>query len=219
MAGIRAGAPAAAAGSGLLRVTGAGKPNVGRRMPGAGADGAVPFPLGRARVLVETAPGMQLMATPAQLFREFERGRITRAQLHAAMELHARELIAEMLEARRNPLVAWLDETLARQAAARLVKRHGEPLLREVLAVLGELAHFAPARLLWNAGHPDVPLHCFLRTRREPVFRIIHFDAQPSVVQLQVEYGKAAKRAAFRESFVLRRTRAGTLVVQARRGG
>jgi hypothetical protein len=124
-----------------------------------------------------------------------------------------------MLESRRNPLVAWFDETLARQAAGRLIRRHGEAVVREALAVLGELPHFAPARLLWNAGHPEVPLHCFLRTRREPVFRILRFHAQPEVVHLQVEYGRADRRHAFRESFILRRSSAGTLVVQARRGG
>jgi hypothetical protein len=160
-----------------------------------------------------------LLPTPAQLFREFERGRISRAQLHALMSEHAAELIAEMLEARRNPLAAWFDEQLSRQAAARLIRRHGEAVLREVLATLGELPHFPPARLLWNAAHPDVPLHCFLRTRREPVFRIVGFEAQAGVVNLRIEYGPAKRREAFRESMVLRRTPGGVLVVQARRAG
>jgi hypothetical protein len=161
----------------------------------------------------------RLLPTPAQLFREYERGRISRGQLHALMNEHAAELIAEMLEARRNPVVAWFDEQLSRQAAARLIRKHGEEVLREVLATLGELSHFPPARLLWNAGHPDVPLHCFLRTRREPVFRILDFRQQPGVVHLRVEYGPAKKRDAYRESFVLRRTAGGTLVVQARKAG
>jgi hypothetical protein len=159
----------------------------------------------------------RLLPTPAQLFREFERGRISRAQLHALMNEHAVALIAEMLEARRNPVAAWFDEQLSRQAAARLIRKHGEPVLREVLATLGELPHFPPARLLWNAGHPDVPLHCFLRTRREPVFRIVDFEARPSVVRLRIEYGPARRRDAYRESLVLRRTLGGALVVQARK--
>lgn len=161
----------------------------------------------------------RLLPTPVQLFREYERGRISRAQLHALMNEHAVELIAEMLESRRNPLVAWFDEKLSRQAAARLIRKHGEPVLREVLATLGELPHFPPARLLWNAGHPDVPLHCFLRTRREPVFRIVEFKAQAEVVQLRIEYGPAKRREAYRESLLLRRTIGGALVVQARTAG
>ena len=161
----------------------------------------------------------RVLPTPAQLFREYERGRISRAQLHALMNEHAVALVEEMLAARRNPLVAWFDEQLSRQAATRLVRKHGEEAVREVLATLGELSHFPPAQLLWNAGHPDIPLHCFLRTRREPVFRIVEFRHQPAVVHLQVEYGSPKRRESFRESFVLRRTAAGDLAVQARRAG
>ena len=112
----------------------------------------------------------RLLPTPAQLFREYERGRISRAQLHALMNEHAVELIAEMVEARRNPLVAWFDEQLSRQAAARLIRKHGEDVLREVLSTLGELSHFPPAQLLWNAGHPDVPLHCRPASRERRSF-------------------------------------------------
>ena len=147
-----------------------------------------------------------VMASPAQLFREYERGRITRAQLHASIAAYARELIAEMVETRRNPVAAWFDETLSRQAAARLARKHGETAVREVLAVLGNLAHFAPARLLWNAGHTDVPLHCFLRTRREPVFRIREIRPLPDhSLVVTCEFGAAGRGRATAISITLTR--------------
>ena len=89
------------------------------------------------------------------------------------MAEHARELIAEMEEDYQNPAAAWIEGLLAKRAAARLIRRHGSRLLRELLVALADVADFPPARYLWNAGHPDVPLHCFLRMRREPVFRIL----------------------------------------------
>ena len=61
----------------------------------------------------------------------------------------------------------------------------------------------------------DVPLHCFVRSRHEPVFRIVEFLADPMVVRLAVEHGPTA--AVVREQFVLRRGRNGRLGVESRR--
>jgi hypothetical protein len=102
-----------------------------------------------------------MIPTPKQLFALFERGEIERDELQALMALHAKELIAEMEEDYQNPAAAWIETLLARRAASRLVRKHGSRLLREVLIALAELEEFPPAKRLWNAAHPDVPLHCF----------------------------------------------------------
>jgi hypothetical protein len=110
--------------------------------------------------------------TPAEIFARFERGEMDRDELHALLALHARELIEEMEEDYQNHAAALVEYLLAKRALKRLLRRHGPGTIREVLVALSKIPDFPPARLLWNAAHPDVPLHCFLRIRREPVFRI-----------------------------------------------
>lgn len=156
-----------------------------------------------------------MIPTPNQLFAMFERGEIEREELQALMAVHAKELIGEMEEDYRNPAEAWLENLLARQAAGRLVWRHGRRLLREVLAALSEVPDFPPARYLWNASHPDVPLHCFLRMRREPVFRIVQFGRRGDAVDVTIEYGDAARGRGRKRSFVLRRDDRWHLVVES----
>ncbi len=146
-----------------------------------------------------------MIPTPSQLFELYERGKIEREELQALMAAHARELIAEMEEDYQNPAAAWIEGLLARQAAGRLVRRHGKTLLREVLVALAEVPDFPPVRHLWNAGHPDVPLHCFLRIRREPVFRILQLGQRENRVQVLVEHGEAGRGRGLRRSFILRR--------------
>ena len=65
------------------------------------------------------------------------------------------------------------------------------------------------------AAHRDVPLHCFVRSRHEPVFRILQLVTEPLVVRLAIEHGPLA--ALVREQFVLRRGRNGRLSVESRR--
>ena len=146
-----------------------------------------------------------MIPTPRQIFASFERGEIERDELHALMALHARELIQEMEEDHQNPAAAWIEGLLARRAMNRLVKLHGGHLLREILIALADVAAFPPSRYLWNAAHPDVPLHCFLRIRREPVFRILSVEAKFGEVWVLVEYGEAAKGKGSRRSFHLKR--------------
>lgn len=146
-----------------------------------------------------------MIPTPRQIFTRFERGEMDRDEMHALMALHARELIAEMQEDYQNPAAAWLESLLARRAARRLVRLHGSRLLREVLSALADVADFPPARHLWNAAHPDVPLHCFLRMRREPVFRILSLEVLAGVIRVGVEHGEAARGKGTRLTFVLKR--------------
>ena len=121
------------------------------------------------------------------------------------MALHARDLIDEMVEARRNPLAAYLERLRNRAAVRKLSRHYGSSLLREVLAALGAIPDFPPAQLLWNASHRQMPLHCFLRMRQEPVFRILKMDVSPMKVTVRVEYGANRKEDATREEIVLHR--------------
>lgn len=110
--------------------------------------------------------------TPRELFARFDRGEIERDELHALLALCARELIDEMEEDYQNPAAALLETLLARRAIRRLLRHYDRNLIREVFVAVSNLVDFPPARYLWNASHPDVPLHCFLRMRRAPMFRI-----------------------------------------------
>lgn len=146
-----------------------------------------------------------MIPTPNQLFARFERGEIERDELQALMAMHARELIAEMEEDHQNPAAAWLETLLARRAMGKLVRRHGSRLIRDVLVALAEAEDFPPARYLWNAAHPDVPLHCFLRMRRAPVLRIAGIDAAAGCVSVIIEHGDPGRGRASRRLFVFRR--------------
>jgi hypothetical protein len=146
-----------------------------------------------------------MIPTPLQIFASFERGEIDRDEVHALMALHARELIQEMEEDHQNPAAALIESLLARRAAGRLVRRHGGRLLREILVAISEVSDFPPVKYLWNAAHPDVPLHCFLRMRREPVFRIAAIKPRGEVIEVDVEHGAAGRGQGSRKTFVLRR--------------
>lgn len=148
---------------------------------------------------------MAMIPTPRQLCAQFERGELERDEFQALMAVHARELIAEMEEDRMNPAAAWIERLLSGRAAARLVRRHGSRLLREVLVALSEVPDFPPARYLWNAGHPDVPLHCFLRIRREPVFRIVSIELKGREIVVATEHGAAPRGRSTFTRFILRR--------------
>ena len=160
-----------------------------------------------------------MLRTPPQLYDDFEAGLLTREQLHAAMAFHARNVIEEVVEAAENPLAAWWEGVLARKTAARLAARHGERRLRAILAALAELPDFLPAQWLWNAHHPDVPLFCFLRLRREPVFRVIRIANEAGTVTVTLEYGASDPRLITRETFTLAHRRHGGLEVTERRPG
>lgn len=145
------------------------------------------------------------LPTPPILFRQFERGEISREELHATMALHARGLITEMEEEYENPKTSYLERLRNFAAARRLIRRHGGPLIREVFSTLGRIEDFPPAQLLWNAGHSDVPLHCFFRSRFEPVFRVKSMDVQPMEITLAIEYGPHEKNQTIREKILLKR--------------
>lgn len=131
---------------------------------------------------------MPIQPTPPQLFEEFENGHITREQLHAGLAWHARELVAEVVEAHEDPRGTWWEGMLAKRAAARIANRHGTWRTRHVLAALARIPDFEPARYLWNALHPDVPLHVFFRMRRRPVLRLLKILNRQGDLHAEIEY-------------------------------
>jgi hypothetical protein len=146
----------------------------------------------------------------------FDRGEITREQFRALLDVHARALIEEMEDAHQNWLAAWMETLRNRRVAARLARDHGEPLLREVFVALSDVPDFPLAAWLWNADRPHLPLHCFLRTRREPVFRVLRVSSEPFLVLVTVEFGGAKRSEAVRERFSFERDRFGRLSLVGR---
>lgn len=158
-------------------------------------------------------PDSQL--TPRQLFRLFDAGTLSREQLRESLMQHAHELIEEMEDVHANPQASWLEGLINKHHAARLMRFHGESMVREIMLALSEVPNFAPARFLWNADHADMPLHCFVRTRREPLFRILKIISAPFTLEAIVEHG--SKQALVQERFSLERDRFGQLIVRERR--
>jgi hypothetical protein len=149
------------------------------------------------------------LPTPPEIFRLFEDGKLTREQLHAAMALHAGGLMEEIIEARRNPVLSFYENALARRAAARLARDYGELTIRNVLGALGRLPDFPLRNYLWNASHREVPLYCFLRMRTAPVFRLLEIRHEPWQVKVTVEHGGAGRGQVVREVIALQRDRFG----------
>lgn len=158
----------------------------------------------------------QPLLPPQKLTRLWEDGQLTRQEYQEAMAVHAKLIIAEMVEARENPVLAHLEHLLNQHAAAKLRKRYGEAILREAMLALAELPDFPPAIYLWNAGHWHVPLHCFIRSRKDPVFRIKELHVSGPRVILRIEHGSSQGRKVTREEVTLRRNRIGELVAEAR---
>jgi hypothetical protein len=154
--------------------------------------------------------------TPRQLYRALDRGEITKEEFRAAMREHALALIEEMEEVHQNPVAAWIETLRNRRAAARLARSHGEHVVREALTALSEVPDFPLAHWLWNADHEHLPLYCFLRTRKEPIFRVLKLVSQPWLLMLSVEYGSAEKGQATKEKFTFARERFGKLTVTKR---
>jgi hypothetical protein len=159
---------------------------------------------------------MSTPVSPRQLFQLLDSGRITLDQFRAGMAECAQELISEMEEDRLNPAEALLEQVLCRRTASRLTKNNEETLIREALQALSELEDFPPARWLWNAAHPHIPLHAFFRSRRKPVFRMTHLEALPQLVTVSVEYGTSSSSEITQESIRLRRDRRGRLGLERR---
>ncbi|SKB03693.1 hypothetical protein SAMN02745166_03877 [Prosthecobacter debontii] len=145
-------------------------------------------------------------------------GRLTQEQFREAMAQHAREVIVEMEEDHLNPAMAFIEQMMSRRAASKLLKKHDETLIREVLLALSDLSDFPPGRWLWNAGHPHIPLHAFFRSHKEPVFRIASLEAAPQTVAVIVEYGiSGMPKVLHKEEIRLRRDRRNQLGLERRR--
>lgn len=154
--------------------------------------------------------------SPRQLFQMLDSGRITREEFRLRMGECAEEIITEMEEDRLNPVAALVEQMLSRRVASKLLKNHEEALIREMLQALSEVEDFSPARWLWNAAHPHIPLHAFFRSKRLPVFRVVAMEAMPQVITVTVEYGTPGMDGVVREQIRLVRDRRGRLGLERR---
>jgi|GEM_PF-1063198 len=170
---------------------------------------------GKRAMEPSTSPVGHLLPTPPQLARDFEAGVLSRQQFQAAMSLHASDLLDEVAEARKNPVAAYFEMILCRRAARRLASRHSEAELRRALAALSHIPGYPYASLVWNACHWDVPLACFLRIRKEPVFRILSFGRENGYRKLVIEHGDARRGRGTRATFLLEAVGQGNFQVVA----
>ena len=155
------------------------------------------------------------LPSPSELHRMFDEGEITREELHASINVHARALVEEIVDENQNPIAAFLEQRRNRLAAKKLIKKHGSALLREVIVALSNERTFPLAGLFWNASHEDIPLFCFLRTKHPPIFRISEIVDNPRILLAKVAYG-ADPKALTEETISMRRDWQGTLVVDKR---
>ena len=135
-----------------------------------------------------------MLETPGQLATRFERGEIDRMEFQTLMAIHARELITEIEDDHQNPLAAWIETQLAKRSIKKLLRKHSTSQIREALTALGEAPGFPLAKYLWNAPHPDVPLHCFFRMRKSPTFQILSMNTIGDSVELHVEIYRPRNR-------------------------
>lgn len=154
---------------------------------------------------------------PQKLFRQFEAGEISRTELQKTCALHQREMIAEIEEMRLNPLAAYVENLLLKREVAKVRRLYGEGLVREVLHALAEVPDFPPAILFWNAEYRDVPLHCFFRFRREPIFRIVEIVHEGMQLRATVDYGSSSRKKTTRETFSFHRGAGDQLIVSRRK--
>lgn len=156
------------------------------------------------------------LVSPPRLLKLYQSGRITRAQWLEAMRLHFLLALKEIQEDRSEPKRAKLETWRCKNAARRLLREHTQAELREVFMALAELDDFPPATYLWNADQLDVPLHCLLREKREPVLRFSNVIIRRLTAELTIEYGGIKKKDRIRESITLRRDWRGTMTVESR---
>ncbi|QTN33711.1 hypothetical protein HZ994_15795 [Akkermansiaceae bacterium] len=135
-----------------------------------------------------------MLETPRQLVARFERGEIDRMEFQALMSIHQRELLREIDEDHQNPLAAWLESRLAKASVKKLLINHTAFQIREVLVALSEAENFPLAKYIWNAAHPDIPLHCFFRIRRDPVFQILSISSEGDTVEVHLEIHRTRNR-------------------------
>lgn len=153
---------------------------------------------------------------PNQLYRRFEKGEIEFDEVQSKIDEFARELIVEMEIERANPHASFLDRLMNKRAASKLIKEFSEASVRELFCAISEVEDFPPALLLWNADHWDVPLHCFVRLKREPVFRVIALRILTRQATMTIEHGSAKKKETTREKLHFKRDWQERMVLERR---
>ena len=156
------------------------------------------------------------LISPHRLLKLYRAEKITRAQWLAGMRMHFLLALKEIEENRSEPKRAIMESWRCKNAARRLLRGHTQSELREVFMALSDLDDFPPATYLWNADQLDVPLHCLLREKNEPVLRFPEVQIRRLTADLVIEYGGLKKKDRTREKISLRRDWRGTMVVESR---
>ena len=154
--------------------------------------------------------------TPKALIRRWQNGEIEREELHELMAHHQRALLEEAEESRKNPIAAYVEGLMNKRVAKRLISEHGEAAIRELLAAMAELEDFPPSAYLWNADHWDVALHCFIRSKSAPVFRIRETLIKSQRAVILIEHGGGKKKDTLRERVSFERNWQGEMKVSKR---
>ena len=154
--------------------------------------------------------------TPKALIRRWQNGEIEREELHELMAHHQRALLEEAEESRKNPIAAYVEGLMNKRVAKRLISEHGEAAIRELLAAMAELEDFPPSAYLWNADHWDVALHCFIRSKNAPVFRIRETLIKSQRAVILIEHGGGKKKDTLRERVSFERNWQGEMKVSKR---
>ena len=110
---------------------------------------------------------------PNILFREFESGRMSREEFHAAMSFHAIELIDEMEEDRRNPLEAFVETIRNKRLAHSLSRKHGEPAVREILLCLLNFQDFLCKIIVECIASPCSFALFFENEKKKPILEFL----------------------------------------------
>ena len=82
--------------------------------------------------------------------------------------------------------------------------------------MLSDVSGFPPARLLWNAAHRHVPLHCFIRAKKKPIFRVRSLELKKNSAKIDIEYQFDNASRMTRERFLLKRGWHGNLYMEDR---
>ncbi len=154
--------------------------------------------------------------SPRVLVLQWEAGEIKREELQRLMALHQAAILEEAEEERANPVASYVDRMMNKRMAKKLINAHGEANMRELCLALSEVPEFLPAAFLWNADHWDLPLHCFIRNKREPIFRIREVFVRSDRAMMLVEHGSSKKKETERERFHFERHWRGEMKVVKR---
>jgi len=151
------------------------------------------------------------IVNPKLLVKKWEAGEIDREEFQRLMAQHQQALLEEAEVVLKNPIASYVDGIMNKRAAKKLMRQHSEAALRELFVALSDLEDFPLSSYLWNAMHWDVPLYCFMRLKRVPIFRVKDLWVKSDRAEMLVEHTDAKKPT--KERFIFERQWRGQMKV------